>query len=56
MGEHGFAKHLAKVGSAKYPEPLFVDLQRASTHALSMGYLSLAAKAIKRGARLITGR
>lgn len=56
MGEHGFAKHLAKVGSTKYPDPLFEVMLLESTRALSKGYLGLIIKAIKRVARLIVGK
>jgi hypothetical protein len=56
MGEHGFAKHLARVGGAKYSDPLFEEMLLASTRALSKGYLGLAVKAIKRAARMIVGK
>lgn len=55
-GEHGFARHLARIGASKYPDPLFEELMTASMSSLSKGYSRLASKAAKKAARMMLGR
>jgi hypothetical protein len=58
-GEHGFALHIAKMGSVKFNHSIFNELYNFSRQSLSFGYFSLAAnfavKAAKKLARSLAG-
>jgi hypothetical protein len=53
--EHGFALRIAKIGSAKFNEPLFDELVARSQRSLSDGYIKVAVKAIKKLGRMAAG-
>jgi hypothetical protein len=55
-GEHGFARRLARMGAAKFQDPLFEELKALSLKNLSHGYLKLASLAGKKAIKIVLGK
>jgi hypothetical protein len=55
-GEHGFALHVARLGTEKFQEPLFHELYSISRQFICPGYLRYAGIGARKAIQLLSGR
>jgi hypothetical protein len=55
-GEHGFALHVARLGTAKFQEPLFHDLHSISRQLIFPSFLRYARIGARKAVLLLSGR